>query len=71
MTKRKQSKSTTTRKREKVVASKRKLTEGGRRSKVPVTASATVMTLFKKTRRRIKEIEKRALGKLRGKDTGQ
>jgi len=70
MAKRKQSMSTTG-KGAKVGASKGKSTQGGRRSKMPVTTSATVIALVKKTRRRIKEIEKHALGKLRGKDTDQ
>jgi hypothetical protein len=70
MAKRKQSMRTSGR-GAKVGASKGKSTKGGRPSKLPVTASATVMALVKKTRRRIKEIEKQALGKLRGKRTDQ
>ncbi len=67
MPKRKQSKATV-RKGAKVVASKRKLTHGNRLSKALAGASPTVIAQFKRTQRRIREIEIRALGKLRGGD---
>ena len=70
MAERKKSKSTTG-KSAKAGASRGKSTKGVRRSKMPVTTSATVIALVEKTRRRIKEIERQALGKLRRKDADQ
>jgi hypothetical protein len=66
MAKRKQSKSAA-RKGAKVGASKGRSVRGERLAKVG--ASTTVTALFEETRRRIKEIEKRALARRGGKDT--
>jgi len=70
MSKRKQSKSSTTRKKAGAGTSKGKSTHSNR-SKVPAAAPAEVQTLYQKTRRRIRDIAKRALSKLRGGDTNK
>lgn len=68
MAKRKQSKSSATGKKASVGTSKEKSTNSNRGRKAPSVESASVQTLFQKTRHRIRDIAKRALSKLRGGD---
>jgi DNA-directed RNA polymerase sigma subunit (sigma70/sigma32) len=69
MAKRKQSKKLVP-KNAKVRTPRAKLTTSKRRAKSStLKLSAAVRAQFEETRRRIKEIEARALAKLRGKDT--
>jgi len=69
MAKRKQSKKTAS-KGANVEAPRGKPTTSKRQAKSPtLSLSAAVKAQFEKTLRRIKEIEKRALAKLRGNDT--
>jgi hypothetical protein len=72
MAKRKQPKSTA-RKKAKGTTSAKQSTDGGQRGKLNTKSGlgSTVRSMFKRTVARIKEIEARALEKLRGKDGGK